>query len=97
MNYLSLIDVMGWVGAIILLTAYTLNILQKVEADSSYFLSINLLGAFLLTVNAYSTESYPFLVVNLFWVLVSIYQLSQKKMGTKKVKKDQEERTVDSI
>lgn len=78
MNDLSLIDVLGWVGAIILLVAYTLNIMQKLETDSSYFLSINLLGAFLLTVNAYSTESYPFLVVNLFWVLVSIYQLINK-------------------
>lgn len=84
MDYLSLIDAMGWVGAIILLVAYTLNILQKVEADSSYFLSINLLGAFLLTVNAYSTESYPFLVVNLFWVLVSTYQLSKKIKEHKK-------------
>jgi hypothetical protein len=78
MNDLSVIDVLGWVGAIILLVAYTLNIMQKLETDSSYFLSINLLGAFLLTINAYSTESYPFLVVNLFWVLVSIYQLINK-------------------
>lgn len=78
MQYLNLIDVMGWVGAIILLVAYTLNIAQKLENDSTYFLSINLLGALLLTINAYSTESYPFLVVNLFWVLVSTYQLSKK-------------------
>jgi hypothetical protein len=84
MNYLSLIDALGWVGAIILLVAYTLNILQKLETDSSYFLSINLLGALLLTINAYSTESYPFLVVNLFWVLVSTYQLAKKISERKK-------------
>jgi hypothetical protein len=78
MKYLSLIDILGWVGAIILLLAYTLNILQKLDNDSNSFLIINLLGASLLTINAYSTESYPFLVVNLFWVLVSIYQLSKK-------------------
>lgn len=78
MQYLNLIDVMGWLGAIILLLAYTLNIAQKLENDSSYFLSTNLLGALLLTINAYTTESYPFFVVNLFWVLVSTYQLSKK-------------------
>lgn len=78
MQYLNLIDVMGWLGAIILLLAYTLNIAQKLENDSSYFLSTNLLGALLLTINAYSTESYPFFVVNLFWVLVSTYQLAKK-------------------
>jgi len=85
MEYLTLVDAMGWVGAITLLTAYTLNILQKLETDSSYFLSINLVGGSLLTINAYITESYPFLVVNLFWVLVSIYQLSKKVNGRKKV------------
>lgn len=78
MQYLNLIDVMGWLGAIILLLAYTLNIAQKLENDSSYFLSTNLLGALLLTINAYTTESYPFFVVNLFWVLVSTYQLAKK-------------------
>lgn len=81
MENLSLIDIMGWGGAIILLVAYTLNILQKLDNDSNYFLTINLLGAFLLTINAYSTGSYPFLVVNLFWVLVSIYQLCRKIAG----------------
>jgi len=86
MQYLSLVDAMGWVGAIILLTAYTLNILQKLETDSSYFLSINLVGGSLLTINAYITESYPFLVVNLFWVLVSIYQLAKKINDRKKAK-----------
>lgn len=87
MPYLSLIDAMGWVGAIILLTAYTLNILQKLETDSNYFLSLNLVGGSLLTINAYITESYPFFVVNLFWVLVSIYQLSKKVNGRQKAKK----------
>jgi hypothetical protein len=78
MQYLSLVDAMGWVGAIVLLTAYTLNILQKLDNNSNSFLIINLLGGALLTINAYITESYPFFVVNLFWVLVSIYQLSRK-------------------
>jgi len=78
MQHLTIVDAMGWVGAIILLTAYTLNILQKLAADSSWFLSINILGGALLTINAYITESYPFLVVNLFWVLVSTYQLAKK-------------------
>lgn len=81
MKYLSLIDILGWIGAIILLLAYTLNILQKLDNNSNSFLIINLLGAALLTINAYSTGSYPFLVVNLFWVLVSIYQLSKKIGG----------------
>ena len=86
MKYLSLIDILGWVGAIILLLAYTLNILQKLDNDSNSFLIINLLGASLLTINAYSTESYPFLVVNLFWVLVSIYQLFKKVGEREEVK-----------
>ena len=64
-----------------LLIAYSANLLGRLKNDSVLFLITNILGAGLLVVNAYVNEAYPFVIVNLFWFLVSLVQLMRLKTG----------------
>lgn len=72
---MDIIELCGWLGAIMLLIAYSANLLDKLKNDSILFLTTNILGAGLLVLNAYVNEAYPFVIVNLFWFLVSLVQL----------------------
>lgn len=73
--FMDLIEIVGWIGAVMLLIAYTLNITKKLSNDSNVFLWVNFFGGALLVINAYFNKVYPFLIVNLFWVIFSAMQL----------------------
>ena len=79
---MDIVVLCGWLGAIMLLVAYSANLLGKVKNDSSFFLIPNIVGSGLLIVNAYVNNAYPFVIVNMFWFLVSCFQLA--KLGRKK-------------
>jgi len=66
---MDIIELCGWVGAIMLLIAYSANLLGKVKNDAVIFLLTNIVGSGLL-------------IINVFWFLVSLYQLA--KLGSKK-------------
>jgi len=79
---MDIIELCGWVGAIMLLIAYSANLLGKVKNDAVIFLLTNIVGSGLLIINAYANKAYPFIIINVFWFLVSLYQLA--KLGSKK-------------
>ncbi len=67
-----LFEIFGWVGAAGLLTGFYLNSTNKLTANSSTYQWLNFLCAVLLTVNAFSIHSYPFVIINVFWALVAL-------------------------
>lgn len=74
---MDIIALCGWVGAIMLLIAYSSNLLGKVKNDAALFLITNIIGSGLLIVNAWANKAYPFIIINVFWFLVSLYQLAK--------------------
>lgn len=76
MNYLELI---GWLGAGLLLLGFTLNLFQKIGVNSTAYLLLNLIGSLLLLYNAYHNGAFPFVAVNFVWVVFSGIKLVQKK------------------
>lgn len=74
---MDLIVLCGWVGAIMLLIAYSSNLLGKIKNDAPLFLIANIVGSGLLIVNAWANKAYPFIIINVFWFLVSLYQLAR--------------------
>ena len=79
---MTIIEAIGWLGAGSLLVGFVLNIFQKIAAGSFPYLLPNLGGSALLLYNAYMNGAYPFVVVNLFWVVFSgikLFQLSFSK------------------
>lgn len=70
-----IIELIGWVGALGLLFAFSLSSFGKLDNQSSTYHLINLICAAMLIVNAYENKAYPFVVINVFWTLTSTLAL----------------------
>ena len=73
-----LVDVLGWLGAALFLTAYALVSLKKVEGDSILFQGINIVAGIFLVTNTVYWKAYPSAALNLAWIGVAIYTLGRK-------------------
>ena len=73
-----LIDVLGWVGTVLYLTAYGLISLKKVEGDSVLYQGINLVAGILMIVNTYYWHAYPSLGLNVVWLGIAVFALARK-------------------
>jgi hypothetical protein len=70
-----LLQLCGRIGALGLLTAFYLNSSNKLSASNKNYQLINLLSAMLLTINAFYINSYPFIIINIFWAGVALMSL----------------------
>ena len=73
-----LIDVLGWIGAILYLCAYALVSMKKVEGDSLLFQSINIVAGILLLVNTVFWKAYPSAALNVAWIGIAVFTLRNK-------------------
>lgn len=76
---LSFTDILGWIGAIEVLTAYLLVSINKVDGKSATFQLLNLTGAIFLIINTIALKAYPSAFVNIIWSGIAIYFLIRKK------------------
>jgi len=72
---INLAVIIGVIGMIFLLTAFTLNLFKKVTQDSSIYNIFNIIGAGLLAYYAYALNSIPFLILEGIWILFALYKL----------------------
>jgi uncharacterized integral membrane protein len=70
-----LIEIIGWIGSILVIGAYGLNSYQKIKSDSFAFQLLNLGGGILLIINSVYKEAYPFTFINTVWVIIAILAL----------------------
>lgn len=73
-----LIDVLGWIGAVLYLAAYALISLKKVEGDSNLYQGINILAGILLIANSFYWRAYPSAALNVAWIGIAIFTLGRK-------------------
>jgi hypothetical protein len=76
---LSLIDIIGWVGALEVIAAYLLVSLHKVTGKSVVFQLLNLTGALLLIVNTMYLKAYPSAFVNVIWTGIALYSIIKNR------------------
>ena len=57
----TLIDILGWTGAVLYLIAYALISLKKVEGDAFLYQSINIVAGILVVFNSFYWRAYPLL------------------------------------
>jgi hypothetical protein len=67
-----LIEILGWLGSIMVLAAYGLNSYQKIRSDSWYFLSLNIVGGIFLIIYTVAKEAYANTFINVAWVVIAI-------------------------
>jgi hypothetical protein len=73
-----IIEVLGWVGSVMILAAYGLNSYQKIQSDSWAFLLLNGMGGLFLIVYTVHKEAYANTFINIAWVVIAIPALLRR-------------------
>ena len=71
----AIIDIAGWIGAILLLLAYASVSSRRLAGDSVRFQLLNLSGGLLLAVNSGYHGALPSVVVNAVWIVIGVTAL----------------------
>ena len=80
MMYLDLlIEIMGWIGSVLIVGSYALNITGRLAATSKLYVLANIIGGVFFVVNTYFHQAYPSMFVNIVWVIIAIVMLSKKR------------------
>lgn len=76
---MNLIEIIGWVGTVLIVGAYFLNINGKVKSTSVPYILCNLVGGVLFSIYTYAHRTYPNMVVNVIWVAIAVAAILKKK------------------
>ncbi|HEY4064654.1 MAG TPA: hypothetical protein VGM30_22265 [Puia sp.] len=74
-----IIDIIGWIGSVMVVLAYTLNMFKRMEPDSVAYYGLNIVGSACLIVNTLYHHAIPSAVVNVIWVFIALVALVRKK------------------
>ncbi len=76
---MSIVEIIGWIGAILIVGAYYLNINGKLKSTSSGYIISNLIGGLFFIINTYAHRAYPSVLVNVVWVIIALAAILKKK------------------
>lgn len=66
------LDVLGWIGALLLLGAYGLVSFKKLAPDSLAYQAMNIVASVLLLANTLYYGAYPSSFVNAIWTVIAV-------------------------
>lgn len=72
------IDILGWLGAAAVLTAYGLVSSSRLTGTARSYQTLNAIGSILLTVNTYYYRAYPSAFVNVLWLAIALWGLTRR-------------------
>ncbi len=73
------IDMIGWIGSVMVVVAYGLNIWNRLASDSVPYFLLNIGGSGCLIANTIFHHAIPSAVVNIIWVGIAVVGLFRKK------------------
>lgn len=73
------IEIVGWAGAALILGAYVLLTLEKIEARSTAYQGMNVVGAAGFIVNGWANGALPSATLNVIWMGIGLYALWQMR------------------
>lgn len=76
---LDLIEILGWIGAVLVTGSYFLNIQGKLEAKDARYIWANAIGGICFVINTYFHQAYPSMAVNIVWVIIAVVAVFRKK------------------
>jgi hypothetical protein len=68
-----LVEVVGWVGAIMMLSAYVLLTLGRLKSQSPWYHWLNIVSGAGLIVNSGWNGAYPSVCINVVWLIIGLY------------------------
>ena len=72
------IDLIGWIGSILVIVAYAMNIYKKLDSSSIAYYVMNIVGSGCLIINTIYHHAFPSTVVNIIWILIALIALVKK-------------------
>lgn len=70
-------QVVGWMGAFLIVLAYFLISYKKVKSDSRVYQLMNLVGAVGVGINASYQKAWPSLAIQIVWGIIAIIALAK--------------------
>ncbi len=72
-----LVETLGWVGVLLIFSAFSLNSLGYLGSQSATYSVLNIIGSIGILVDAYNQRNYQPAVLNLLWAAVGILALAR--------------------
>jgi hypothetical protein len=73
------IEIVGYIGTLLCISAYFLNIRGHLDAKSPYYLAANIVGGVFLVANSIYHWALPSAIENSIWALVALLGLFGRK------------------
>jgi hypothetical protein len=73
-----LIDIIGWIGSVMVVMAYGLNIYKMLASDTVLYYLLNIAGSACLIANTLYHQAIPSAVVNMIWVFIALIALIKR-------------------
>lgn len=64
-------ETLGWIGIIMVLTAYGLTVFEVITGNSLLFLGLNLVGAVGIALDAWADKNIQPVVLNIVWAVIA--------------------------
>jgi hypothetical protein len=74
-------NLIGTLGVALLLAAFVLNLLKRMNGDGYAYSALNLAGAGLACYSSYLIEFVPFVVLEGVWALAAAYALGRRALS----------------
>lgn len=86
-----MMDLIGWLGAALVLSAYFLVSTQRLDGDSAPFQWLNLAGGVGLLVNTLYYRAFPSSLVNIVWIIIAVATLLRAANARQRIKRARNE------
>lgn len=70
-------DVIGTLGVAVIIITYVLLQIERIRSDQLIYSLLNAVGAALILVSLYFDFNFPSLVVEFFWLLISLFGIGK--------------------
>ncbi|MFC0181578.1 hypothetical protein SAMN04515674_104165 [Pseudarcicella hirudinis] len=74
-----IIEIIGWVGSVLIVGAFGLNSLGKIASTSIEYQLANIFGGLCFVINTIHHSAYPSAFVNVVWVFIALFAIFRKK------------------
>lgn len=72
-------EISGWIGTILIVTAYFLNSRKIVDSQSALYQLMNLAGAAGVGANVLYQRAWPAVALQITWAVISILTLARRR------------------
>jgi multisubunit Na+/H+ antiporter MnhB subunit len=74
---LTLPDILGTAGVVLIVLTYVLLQIEKIRSDQLAYSVLNAVGAAMILVSLYYSFNFPAFVVEFFWLMISLFGIGK--------------------